>query len=127
MSVHELVELVGRALVAYLFVWTGIYNWCRPERVKFNIEHLAARGVPYPSFVLHCAFVWQIVGGTMVLADFHTPVAVAMLIAFTVLAEFLFHNYWAMTDPLRRMYHRLIFLNNCGVLGGLVLLLVRYV
>jgi len=57
----EIAEIVGRALIAYLFVWTGIYNWSQPDRVQFNIRHLAGRGVPYPSFVLYTAFVWQIV------------------------------------------------------------------
>jgi putative oxidoreductase len=121
MSAVEIAEIVGRALIAYLFVWTGIYNWSRPERVKFNTEHLRGRGVPFPSFVLHAAFVWQIVGGTMILLDIETKIAIVMLLIFTALAEILFHNYWDMTDPLRRMYHRLIFLNNCGVMGGLVL------
>jgi putative oxidoreductase len=121
MSVPDIAELVGRALIAYLFVWTGIYNWSQPDRVQFNIKHLAARGVPYPSFVLHTAFVWQIVAGLAVLFDFHTRIAIVMLLIFTALAEVLFHNYWNMTDPLRRMYHRLIFLNNCGVMGGLII------
>ena len=125
MTAHEVFELAGRALIAYLFVWTGIYNWSRKERVAFNIQHLGARGVPYPAFVLHCAFVWQIVFGMMVLIDFHATIAAGALLIFTVLAEFLFHNYWDMTDPLRRMYHRLIFLNNCGVMGGLILFMAR--
>ena len=125
MTAAEIAELAGRALIAYLFVWTGIYNWSRPERVKFNIEHLGARGVPYPSFVLHCAFVWQIVFGVALLFDFHAKIAAGALLFFTVLAEFLFHNYWGMKDPLRRMYHRLIFLNNCGVMGGLILFMAR--
>lgn len=121
MSAADIAEIAGRALIAYLFVWTGIYNWSRPERVAFNVEHLGRRGVPYPSFVLHCAFVWQIVAGTAVLFNFQTKLAIVMLLIFTALAEVLFHNYWDMTDPLRRMYHRLIFLNNCGVMGGLIL------
>lgn len=121
MSGADIAEIVGRALIAYLFVWTGIYNWSRPERVAFNVEHLGRRGVPYPSFVLRTAFVWQIVAGTAVLFNFQTKLAIVMLLIFTALAEVLFHNYWDMTDPLRRMYHRLIFLNNCGVMGGLIL------
>jgi putative oxidoreductase len=120
-SFAEIAEIVGRALIAYLFVWTGIYNWSRPERVRFNIEHLRGRGVPYPSFVLHAAFVWQIVAGLAVLFGLYLKPAIVMLLIFTVLAEILFHNYWNMKDPLRRMYHRLLFLNNCGVMGGLIL------
>jgi putative oxidoreductase len=125
MSGADIAEIVGRALIAYLFVWTGIYNWSRPERVAFNVEHLGRRGVPYPSFVLHTAFVWQIVAGTAVLFNFQTKLAIVMLLIFTALAEVLFHNYWDMTDPLRRMYHRLIFLNNCGVMGGLILFYIH--
>ena len=121
MTGHELVELAGRALIAYLFIWTGIYNWSRPERVQFNVQHLGARGVLAPYLVLHSAFVWQIVFGTMFLFDFHARLAAGALLIFTALAEILFHNYWDMTDPLRRMYHRLIFLNNCEVMGGLIL------
>jgi putative oxidoreductase len=121
----SIVQIAAHAFIAYLFVWTGIYNASSRARTRDRIAHLASRGVPFPAFVLYSAYAWQIVGGLMVLADFHTEIAALMLIVFTVLAEFLFHNYWAMKDPLRRMYHRLIFLNNCGVLGGLLLLLVR--
>jgi putative oxidoreductase len=121
----EWIELLGRALIAYLFVWTGIYNWSRQERVQFNIQHLRNRGVPYPAFVLHAAFVWQIVFGLMFLAGIQADIAAGAMLVFCLLAEILFHNYWDMTDPLRRMYHRLLFLNNCGVMGGLILFMVR--
>jgi putative oxidoreductase len=121
----EWLDLAGRLLVAYLFVWTGIYNWSRGERVAFNIRHLASRGVPFPAFVLYSAFVWQIVGGMMVVFDYRIEIAGVMLLIFTVLAQYLFHNYWDMTDPLRKSYHRLLFLNNCGVAGGLLILLAR--
>ncbi len=46
-----------------------------------------------------------------------------LLIAFTILANALFHRYWTETDPVRRNTLRLLLLNGIAILGGLLLLL----
>ncbi len=116
------VEIAAHVLIAYLFIWTGIYNVTNPDRQKRNRDQIASHGIPAPGALLWAGYVTQWIGGVMVAIDLYTPYAALALILFVVLAEVLFHNYWKMTDPLRRMYHRLLFLNNCAVAGGLLLL-----
>lgn len=116
------VEIAAHALIAYLFIWTGIYNCTNPDRKARNRAQIASHGIPWPGALLWAGYLTQWIAGAMVLVDVYTPYAAIALIVFVVLAEVLFHNYWAMTDPLRRMYHRLLFLNNCAVTGGLLLL-----
>ncbi len=116
------VEIAAHVLIAYLFIWTGIYNCTNPDRKARNVAQIASHGIPFPNALLWAGYLTQWIAGAMVLVDVYTPYAAIALIVFVVLAEVLFHNYWAMTDPLRRMYHRLLFLNNCAVAGGLLLL-----
>ena len=119
---HSAIAVAAHLLVAFLFIWTGIYNASSVERTRQRTEVFAKLGLPFPRLILWTGYVLQWTGGVMVLIDWHAGIGAVLLIAFTLAAEITFHNYWAMTDPLRRAYHRLLFLNNCGVLGGLLLI-----
>ena len=47
----------------------------------------------------------------------------AMLIVFTLMANFMYHHFWSMTDPQLRRTHTWIFCNNIAVMGGLLMVI----
>jgi uncharacterized membrane protein YphA (DoxX/SURF4 family) len=115
----SVVEIIAQVMIAYLFLETGIDNF--PRR-PFLAKMMAENGVPYAPFVLHAGFVVQFIGGAMLLADWRAEIGAAILIVFVLVAEWIFHRWWRIADPMRRMYHKWYFHNNLAVMGGLLLI-----
>lgn len=84
---------------------------------------MVAYGVPQAKLVLIAGFLMQFAGGILVALDCRRALGAGLLIAFTVLANAIFHRWWLANDPLVR--HPLVsaLLVNCGVVGGLLLVM----
>jgi putative oxidoreductase len=114
-------QVAGQLLIAFLFLGTGVRN----STLKFrqHLDRMVAAGVPQARLVLIAGFAMQFVGGAMIALDYHRSIGAAILIAFTVLATAIFHQYWRVEDPLRRHLHVSFIFSNCGIVGGLLLLM----
>lgn len=119
---HSIVEMIAYGLIAFLFIGAGVLNASSKKRSRQHAEHFAGLGVPFPWLVLCTGYALQFCGGLMVLIDWHADIGALMLIVFTVAAMIFFHHFWRMEESMRRINARLFFLNNCGVLGGLMLI-----
>ena len=118
---HTGLQIAGQLLIAFLFLGTGIVN----AATKFtqHLERMQAVGVPQAKLVLVAGFALQFAGGTLLALDWHRSAGAAVLIAFTVAATAIFHQYWRVADPLRRHMHVSFIFSNCGIVGGLLLLI----
>jgi uncharacterized membrane protein YphA (DoxX/SURF4 family) len=119
---HSIATLVAHALIAVLFIGAGVINAFSKTRTRQHVEHFAALGLPLPRLVLFAGYALQFAGGLMVLVDWHADVGALMLIVFTATAMLTYHHFWTMKDTVRCNTARLFFLNNCAVLGGLILI-----
>ena len=119
---HSFIEMIAHGLVAVLFIGAGVVNAGSKLRSRQHAEHFASLGIPLPWVVLCSGYALQFSGGLMVLVDWHADIGALMLIAFTIVAMAAYHHFWRMEESLRRNTARLFFLNNCGVLGGLLLI-----
>lgn len=114
-------HVAGQLLLAFLFLGTGIVN----VTMKFrqHLDRMVGLGVPYAKPVLIAGFAMQFAGGLLLALDWHRAIGAAVLIVFTVLATAIFHQYWRVEDPLRRHLHVSFIFSNCGIVGGLLLLM----
>jgi len=115
-------DTTGKLLIVGFFIAAGLYNLA-PARIKDHIERLADLGVPLPAAAFWFGMTLQFSGCALVLAGWHADIGVLFLIVFTVVANALFHRFWAASDPARRNTLRLMLLNGVAILGGLLLLL----
>ncbi len=115
-------DSAGRLLIVGFFVTAGLCN-LTPPRIKDHIDRMAALGTPVPVAVFWTGIVLQFTGSALLLAGWHAGVGAIFLIVFTVAATLIFHRFWSRPDPQQRNLSRIMFLNNTGLLGGLVLLL----
>ena len=115
-------DTAGRLLIVGFFIAAGLYNLA-PARIKDHIERLADLGVPLPAAAFWFGMTLQFSGCALVLDGWHADIGVLFLIVFTVVANALFHRFWAASDPARRNTLRLMLLNGVAILGGLLLLL----
>lgn len=118
---HTTLETVGQLLLAFLFLGTAVGN--STMKVKQHVDRMAAQGIPMPMLMLWIGFAMQYVGGLMVALDWRRDIGAVILIVFTVVASAVFHRYWEVQDPMRRHFHISFLFGNCGVIGGLLLLM----
>jgi uncharacterized membrane protein YphA (DoxX/SURF4 family) len=119
---HSIVEMIAHFLVAVLFIGAGAVNALLKQRSRQHAVHFASLGLPMPWVILCGGYAFQFTGGLMVLADWHADIGALLLIVFTIIAMLAYHHFWRMEESPRRNTARLFFLNNCGVLGGLLLI-----
>ena len=117
-----LLDTAGRLLIVGCFLVAALSNLTR-ARVKDHIDRMAAFHTPFPAAAFWTGIVLQFTGCALLLTGWHADVGAGLLILFLVAATLIFHRFWQMPDPQRRNASRINFLNNVGILGGLVLLL----
>jgi putative oxidoreductase len=118
----SLLDTAGRLLIVGFFLAAGLCN-LTPARIKDHIDRMAAFHTPFPAAAFWTGIVLQFTGCALLLAGWHADLGAVFLIVFTIAATAIFHRFWQMTEPQRRNPSRVMFLNNTGLLGGLVLLL----
>lgn len=110
--------LVGRLLLAYMFLPAGIGKF---NAFAGTAGSIASKGLPMPELGALIAIVVEIGCGVALILGFRTRHAALVLALFTVAATYFFHNYWSVPAEMVKAQQGL-FNKNVGVLGGLLLL-----
>ncbi|QKO21389.1 DoxX family protein [Rhodoferax sp. BAB1] len=110
--------LVGRLLLAALFLPAGI---SKIGGFAGTAGYIASKGLPLPEVGAAIAVVVEIVGGLALIAGFGTRLAALALALFTLVATFIFHNYWGVPAD-QAFVQQLMFYKNIAVVGGLLVL-----
>jgi putative oxidoreductase len=117
-SLHSLALLIGRTLLALIFLLSGamkIPNW---EQTAQSME---AKGLPMVPILLGLTILIEIGAGLALLFGCQTRWAALLLAAFLIPVTITFHNFWAFegAEMESQMTH---FLKNVTIIGGLVTL-----
>ncbi len=117
---HSIAEIIARAMIAFLFLYRGLT--ALPD-FNDHVSRFQNLKVPVPRLVLAGGFATMLIGGVAVLLDYRASIGAGMLIVFTIMANFMYHHFWTMTDPRLRQTHTWIFCNNIAVMGGLLMVI----
>ncbi len=110
--------LVGRLLLALLFLPAGT---SKIGGFAGTAGYIASKGLPLPELGAIIAIVVEIVGALALIAGFGTRLAALVLAVFTLVATFIFHNYWGVPAD-QAFVQQLMFYKNIAVVGGLLVL-----
>jgi putative oxidoreductase len=110
--------LIGRLLLAPMFLLSG---YSKIGGFAATTGWIASQGLPLPEVMTVAALVVELVAGVMLVIGWKVRWAALALAAFTVLANYLFHNFWTMPEA-QQMTQQLFFMKNVAVIGGLLLL-----
>lgn len=108
--------LAARLLMAFLFLPAGIGKL---TGFAGTVGYISSVGLPMPQLAAVAALLVEIGGGLALIAGFGTRVAAIVLAAFTLVASFFFHAYWALPAD-QQMIQQLLFNKNVAVIGGLL-------
>jgi putative oxidoreductase len=117
-TLTDVLSLVGRVLLVWLFLVSG---YDKIGGFTGTAGYIASRGLPMPEVLAGAALVLELLGSLLIVVGFKARWAAAALAAFTLVASFVFHNYWTMPEA-QQAVQKLMFLKNLSIAGGLLLL-----
>jgi putative oxidoreductase len=117
-STQDTLALVGRALVAYLFIPAG---WGKIAGFSGVAGYIASKGVPLPEVCAAIAIVAELGLGLLLLVGWQARWAALGLAVFIAVITPIFHGYWA-SPAAQQIMQKQAFDKNVAVLGGLLVL-----
>ena len=118
-STSDIVLLIGRILLGWIFVRSGYGK-------LFNVEAVAnsfpLRGLP--SFLAYIAVPFEFFGGIALIFGFATRYVVLGFVIFMLVATFSSHRYWEFADAAARRTQDSSFYKNMAMLGGFFFLFI---
>lgn len=112
----EIAYALGRVALAALFIWSGAMKVLYPEG---NIGYMKAYNLPLADLAIWPVALLEIAGGLAIALGFKARAAAFALIAFTVVASFVFHAYWAVPAD-QALNQQIHFMKNLAIVGALL-------
>ncbi len=113
--------LVGRICLALVFVVAG---WGKLTSFSATAASLVAMGVPASEFALALIILVELGGGIFLIMGFYSRFFACLMLLFTVVATFTYHNFWFMGGTAAKL-HMTQFLKNAGLIGGMLYVMVN--
>lgn len=115
-SMQNLFALVGRILMAFLFIPAGLGKL---SGFAGAVGYAGSVGMPLPTLAVAIGLAIELAGGIALLLGWGTRWAALILAFFTLVASFFFHAYWGLPAD-QAMMQQLLFNKNVAVVGGLL-------
>jgi putative oxidoreductase len=117
-AVHDTLALVGRVLLAWLFVPAG---WGKIAGFSGVAGYIASKGIPFPEVCAAIAIAAELGLGLLLLVGWQTRWAALGLAIFVAVITPIFHAYWAVPEA-QQMMQEQAFDKNLAIVGGLLAL-----
>jgi len=117
-ALQDTLALVGRVLLAWLFVPAG---WGKIAGFSGVAGYIASKGIPFPEVCAALAIAVELGLGLLLLVGWQTRWAALGLAIFVAVITPIFHAYWAVPEA-QQMMQQQAFNKNLAVLGGLLAL-----
>jgi putative oxidoreductase len=114
---RDVAALVGRVLLAAMFVWAG---FGKITGYDGTAGFMASAGMPMVGVLLPLTILLELGGGMALIVGWQARWVALALAAFTLVASLVFHNYWTMTGA-AVMTNMLFFYKNVAVIGGMLM------
>jgi putative oxidoreductase len=112
------VALVGRILLAFLFVQGG-YNKLFGGTAG-TVATMASHGIPFPGVLIWGAVAVELGIGLCLMAGLLARWAALILAAYTLVLGLIFHAYW-LAPAAEARFDRIIFFNHLSIIGGMLI------
>ncbi len=117
-STADLAALVGRVLLAAMFVISG---WGKLTGFDGTVGYIEHVGLPMPQVLAAFAVLFELGGGLAIVLGWKTRWAGIALALFLVVITPIFHNFWNAT-PEMHMSQLINFQKNVSILGAMLVL-----
>lgn len=117
-AAQDTLALIGRLMVAFLFIPAGI-----GKLMGFGgtVGYITSAGLPLPEVAAAAAIVVELGLGIALLLGFKTRWTAIVMAIFTVVTALFFHKYWSAPEAMKMM-QQINFNKNIAIAGGLLAL-----
>jgi putative oxidoreductase len=109
--------LAGRALLALLFIWSGIG---KIPGFSGTVGYIASQGLPMPTVLAALAVIVELGGGLLLLVGLKARWAALVLGLFLLVITPVFHAWWNVPEA-QVTAQQINFVKNVAILGGMLL------
>jgi len=125
---NNVIILIARALLAFMFIMSGIGKFADPASTAGMIEQA---GLPAATALNYLAAIFETLAGLAILTGFYTRIAAYALAAFCVFTALVFHNgaiaipgFPDAANGLLTVFNQLLMFKNFAIAGGFLVLAV---
>lgn len=119
MTAHPAVLLIGRLLLALIFILSG---FSKITGFAGTVGYMASQGLPVPQLLIIPAILIELGGGLLILIGYQTRWAALAIVLFLIPTTLIFHAFWAV--PTEQVQMQMIqFQKNLAIMGGLLCLM----
>jgi putative oxidoreductase len=115
-NTQDLAALVGRVLLAIIFIISG---FGKITGFDGTVGYIGSK-LPMPQVLAVLTIAVELGGGILLAIGYKARWAALALGAFTLLAGFIFHDFWA-ADAAQKMGQQINFLKNISIAGGMLM------
>jgi putative oxidoreductase len=117
-SNDDTLALIGRLLMAYLFVPAG---WAKIADFAGTVSYISAQNVPLPEVAAALSLAIELGLGLLLLVGWQTRWAALGLAIYVLVLTPIFHHYWNLPQA-QQMVQKINFDKNAAIIGGLLFL-----
>jgi len=117
-SVKQYAPLIGRILIAQIFILAGI---SKIGGFAGTAGWMASKGLPMVNVLLVLTIIIEVGGGLMILLGWRARIAAAVLFLWMIPVTFIFHNFWAAPEA-QKLTQMIMFQKNLALMGTMCLL-----
>lgn len=119
-TVKEWGPVIGRVLIAALFLMSGISKipgW------EGTAGYMVAKGVPMATVALAITIAVEIIAAIMIIVGYKARLGAAALLLWMIPVTIMFHDFWAVSDAGQKMIQMIMFNKNVAIMGALLLIM----
>lgn len=116
---QDVLALVGRILLAVLFIWSG---YGKVTSFSATAAYIASQGMPLPEVATALTIVIELGLGLAIAIGWKTRLAAGVIALWLIPTSFLFHNFWSAPAD-QMMAQQINFMKNVAIFGGMLLLI----
>jgi putative oxidoreductase len=109
--------LVGRVLLAALFIWSG---FGKVLGFAGAAGYIASKGLPMPTVLAALAVLVELGGGILLLVGLKARWVALAYVAFQLVITPIFHGWWASPEAQVAM-QKINFAKNLAIMGGMLM------
>jgi putative oxidoreductase len=113
---QNFIALVGRILLAFIFVQAGISQL---GAIDATVTNMANHGIPLSNVLVWGAIALGIGGGLLLMVGLFARCAALALAIYTLVLALLFHAYWSAPAAEARAQHASFF-GHLSMIGGML-------